>query len=255
MMQNFYMQTKKYYAAWLDIPVERFENKGISLIETPKRKICPKGYPKNLEMYCVAFNDSIFISYSPELSKNIEFNDIFNGAVDVSTSIIKMEKIFTDKLRHRRAHYFTKLPKNIDTSKVVLLKNDNYNDYLQFFISQNPNASPDGWLYDYFVCLVKNNRCFGVYDNNILVCAIGAPDIPFMDDLITEPGIDTLIDYRRRGYAKAACAKYLEFALKQNKVPIWTCGHNNTASYKLAESLGYKWFCDLYTIEGNISYK
>jgi len=205
-------------------------------------------------MYCVAFNDRIFISYSPELNKNFGINDIFTNVSDVATSITKMEILFTDKLKHRKAHYFTKLPNNIDTSKVVLLKKDNYNDYLQFFITHNQNASPDGWLYEYFINLVENNRCFGVYDDSILVCVTGAPDIPFMEGIITEPGIDTLVEYRGRGYAKAACVKYLEFAISQNEVPIWTCYHNNTASYKLAESLGYKWFCDLYTIEGDISY-
>ena len=121
-------------------------------------------------------------------------------------------------------------------------------------MTQNPKASPDNWLLDYFNKLVENNRCFGVFEDNILVCATGAPDIPFMDDIITEPGIDTLTNYRSKGYAKAACAKYLEYALAQNETPIWTCWHYNMASCKLAEKLGYKHFCELYTIEGDVHY-
>ena len=251
---NHFEKTKKYYADWLDIPVEQLDVKGISLIETPQRRICPKGHPKNLELYCVAFTDSLYISFSPELDNEINFSEVYKNISDTADGVSKLNTIFPEKLKHRKAHYFTELPKDIETSNVVMLRKENYEDYLSFFVTQHPNASPDGWLLDYFKKLVENNRCFGVFKDNILVCVTGAPDIPFMEGIITEPGIDTLANYRGKGYAKAACAKYLAIALMQNETPIWTCWHNNTASYKLAEKLGYKYFCDLYTIEGVKSY-
>jgi RimJ/RimL family protein N-acetyltransferase len=250
MINLHYTQTKKYYASWLDVPLEHLDKKGIFLIETEKRKIYPKGHPKNLEMYCVAFDDSIFISYSKELNEKVNLRNCFDDIVDKNIAIDKLTALFGEQLKHRKAHYFTSLPENIDFSKVVVMKKENYEDYLQFFLKQNPKASPEGWLYEYFIKIVENKRCFGVYEEDILVCATGAPDIPFLEGIITEPGIDTLKDYRNKGYALAACAKYIEVALNKNETPIWTCWHSNIASIKLAEKLGYKWFCDLFTVEG-----
>ena len=248
-----YLQTLKYYATWLDIPVSRFDEKGIVLIETEKRHICPKGHPRNLEMYCAAFPDSLFISFSQELNKVIHFEKTFNQFINVTEGIGKLNELFSDKLKHRKAHYYTVLPENVDLSKAIKLTKDQNDDYYAFFIAQNPNASPDGWLDDYYLKLVENNRCYGVYEDGILVSVTGAPDIPFMEGIITEPGIDTLIPYRNKGYALAVCTKYLQYALSKNEVPIWTCWHNNVASYKLAEKLGYEYLCDLFTVEGVIS--
>jgi RimJ/RimL family protein N-acetyltransferase len=74
-----------------------------------------------------------------------------------------------------------------------------------------------------------------------------------MEDIITEPGIDTLPEYRRKDYAFAACAKFLENALSHGYVPIWNCRNDNAASYRLAEKLGYAFLCGLFTVEGVIS--
>lgn len=172
----------------------------------------------------------------------------------VDAGIAKLNELFGDNLKHRKAHYLTQLPSDINTAEVVCLKKENYPDYLSFFMKQHPSASPEGWLDEYFMKISKAKRCYGIYVNNALVSVTGAPDIPFMEKIITEPGIDTLVEFRCKGYAKAVCTEYLKNAIFQNQVPIWTCSYNNVASYKLAEKLGYKWFCDLYTVQGDKEY-
>lgn len=253
-MNNYFQFTRQYYANWLDINDDVMDKEGIILIETNKRKICPKGHPKNLELYAIASNSSLFISFSSDIDNEVQIRDNISKVTTVEAGIAKLRELFNEKLRHRKAHYFTKLPDSIDTSEVTCLKKENYPDYLKFFIRQNPNASPDGWLEEYFINISDNKRCYGIYKDNNLVCVTGAPDIPFMEGIITEPGIDTLEGYRRKGSAQAVCAEYIKNAISQDEVPIWTCLHNNVASYSLADNLGYKWFGDLYTIEGNITY-
>ena len=67
--------TKEYYSIWLDISSAELGQKGVTLIKTDKRKICPDGYPRNLDIYCVCFQDSLFISYNPDLDDESHFVD------------------------------------------------------------------------------------------------------------------------------------------------------------------------------------
>ena len=89
-----------------------------------------------------------------------------------------------------------------------------------------------------------------------VVSVTNSPDIPFLPEIITEPGIDTLENYRCKEYARVVCAAYLKHAETSGLVPIWiwTCCHNNAASYRLAESLGFVKLCELFTVEGSISH-
>lgn len=248
-MVNFLELTKKYYSQWLDIDIDQMDKKGIVLIRTDKRKRCPKGYPKNLEVYAIANNSSLFISFSPDIDEEVNISKIFSKLTSVDAGVAKLKELFGERLYHRKTYYFSKLPDDIDTSEVICMKKENYADYLSFFMKQHPNASPEGWLEKYFTKISEGKRCYGIYKDNILVSVTDAPDIPFMEGIITEPGVNTLAEYRGKGYAKAVCAKYLENAISRNEVPIWTCLHNNIASCKLAEKLGYKWFADLYTVQ------
>ena len=69
-----------------------------------------------------------------------------------------------------------------------------------------------------------------------LVCAVTAPEVPYMRDLIAEPGADTLPEYRRREYANRAVGAFLKrVILKEKKAPIWSTSAGNIASQKLAD--------------------
>lgn len=252
-MINYFQLTRQYYSNWLDISVDEMSKEGIILIESNKRKVCPKGHPKNFELYAIANNSSLFISFSSDIENSVQISQKLSKVTTVNDGIAKLNEVFMDKLHHRKIHYFTELVEDIDTSDVICLKKENYPDYLKFFNKQNPNASPEEWLEEYFVDISDNKRCYGIYKDNSLVCVTGAPDIPFMEGIITEPGVDTLEEYRRKGYAQAVCTEYIKHAISRNEVPIWSCWYNNFASYNLAEKLGYKQFGDLFTLEGTIS--
>lgn len=246
-------RTKQYYADWLDVDTDAMDNKGIVLIETDKRKICPTGYPRNLELFSVAAGGSLFVSFSPDLGNRVHLRDCFNAITAVEAGIAVLKETFKEKLCQHRTYYFAGLPDNIDTAEVVCLKKDDYPAYLSFFVKQNPGASPEGWLEGYFTKLADNGRCYGIFRDRVLVCATGAPDVPFMDGVITELGVDTLAGFRGKGYARAVCAEYIKNALSRSEAPIWTSWHGNSASTRPADQLGFRWFADLYTVEGDVS--
>ena len=57
---------------------------------------------------------------------------------------------------------------------------------------------------------------------------------------LLELGIETLPQYRGKGYALFACAALIDFCLENNFTPVWSCRFENTASYNLAQKLGFE---------------
>lgn len=68
---------------------------------------------------------------------------------------------------------------------------------------------------------------------------------------LLEIAIETVDEFRRKGCARIACYKLLEYSLLKNFTPVWTCRKTNVGSVKLAESLGFVektisiWSCSL----------
>ena len=54
--------------------------------------------------------------------------------------------------------------------------------------------------------------------------------------------------YRGRGCAKAACLQCIHEVLSRGKCPIWSAEAENTASLRLAESVGFVRLGDSYSI-------
>lgn len=64
-----------------------------------------------------------------------------------------------------------------------------------------------------------------------------------------EISIETVKDYRRKGFAKIVSAALVNAYLEQGCLPYWECEKSNTASAKLAVDLGFTKFHD-YTCFG-----
>jgi hypothetical protein len=55
-----------------------------------------------------------------------------------------------------------------------------------------------------------------------------------------EIGIETVEKYRGSGFAKLTCCKLIDYCLERELIPVWSCRFENTASYKLAQKLGFE---------------
>jgi len=55
-----------------------------------------------------------------------------------------------------------------------------------------------------------------------------------------ELGIETHENYRGKGFAKYSCAALIEYCIGENLEPVWSCRLENTASYHLAQKLGFE---------------
>jgi len=54
-----------------------------------------------------------------------------------------------------------------------------------------------------------------------------------------ELGIETKEKFRGKGFAKLVCTAIIDYCIEKNYEPIWSCRLENTASYLLAQKLGF----------------
>lgn len=62
----------------------------------------------------------------------------------------------------------------------------------------------------------------------------------FVHENMLEIGIETVEKYRGFGFAELSCRKLIDFCLERELIPVWSCRLENTASYKLAQKLGFE---------------
>lgn len=62
----------------------------------------------------------------------------------------------------------------------------------------------------------------------------------FIDDNKLELGIETVEEYRGRGFAQYACSALIDYCIEKNLEPIWACRLENNSSYRLAQKIGFE---------------
>ena len=219
-MNPHYFAALRYQAAWLDVPPERLQREGF-VHPTPKRDEKIPGYSKPVRVHALRTQNqqAVYAACAPGLEHKLRLKE--------PTS---------------RFFYFEALNPAIDASRACPLAEDDLPAFLRFFRAAYPDAREYGWIPEYFCRLAAQQRCFGIYEDGLLVSVADAPTIPYLTDLIIEPGIMTLPEFRRRGYAAAVCAAFLAEQLRRDLSPIWTCATDNGASAALAQHLGYRPF-------------
>lgn len=55
-----------------------------------------------------------------------------------------------------------------------------------------------------------------------------------------EIGIETVEKCRGFGFAELTCCKLIDYCIEMGLIPVWSCRFENTASYKLAQKLGFE---------------
>lgn len=136
-----------------------------------------------------------------------------------------------------------------DYKDARMLKRDDYRLFETFFKKAYPSVSEIDWLKGYFEEKVDKEFFFGYINDDGLVAACDAPDMPYMDGYIQHTGIITLPAYRKKGYAKLCTALATHHHIQLGIVPQWECTLGNVASIELAKSIGYKEFAQAFIFE------
>ena len=75
-----------------------------------------------------------------------------------------------------------------------------------------------------------------LYKNKLATTAYSA----FIIEDKLEIGIETIEEYRGKGFAQYTCAALIDYCITNNYEPVWSCRLENIGSYKLAIKLGFE---------------
>ena len=243
---------KQFYSEFLCLSPEDFDKKMFSYICTGRRDETLNGYAAPFSFCLFKTKESTLVSFSPKIKdKGMQFVDLADNAMNINGLKKLATEIFEKKVIHNiKFEYLRKT--TYDKKNVVELKEFDYLKYESFFKKMHPNAKiidkEGNWLHKYFQSLVKEELCFGMMIDGELVSVTDSPTIPFLSDKLAMIGINTLPEYRKRGYAKIAVSAMIDSILSQNKLPLWSCSHDNISSLKTALSVGFEKFGDSISI-------
>ena len=246
--KSYMEKTLEYYSKWLGEEGILSQNfSGIKYVYHKERNEVQYGYGHPFDIYTFIMEDKVIVSYGDKAKPQI---GILRDSVDAFKSIedfkSALKTIYGKDIGHNIKYVFNG-KKTDDCSAKVLGKND-YGEYENFFKNANPKCSNLDWLQAYFEKMICGNLCVGVYEDGVLVSCTDAPEMPYLSDEVQEIGINTLSDYRGKGYATIACQGSVNEIIKSGKVPQWSTTITNIASQKLAEKLGFVKLGDLITI-------
>ena len=74
------------------------------------------------------------------------------------------------------------------------------------------------------------------YDGQLAATAFSS----FVEGAQLELGIETVPEFRGKGFAQKVCAALINYCLDHDLEPVWACRLENTGSYKLAQKLGFE---------------
>lgn len=246
-MKDWGRTTCEYYSKWLGqdgILCHKFS--GIQYLYSNQRNMVQYGYGNQFDVYVLCFKNRAVISYGDVAADRLDaMKEAVGGMVDAKEIGRNLERFFRCKASYGIKYVFETMP-GICSEARVLAEAD-YKKYEAFFQNCHPGQNTE-WLREYFNEMVRDCMCVGMFADGRLVSCTDAPGVPYMAEDVQEIGINTLHEYKGRGYAAAVCSKCIEEILNHNKTPIWSTEIDNIASRKLAEKVGFTEFAEVIYI-------
>lgn len=242
---NFQLLTDQYYSLCLgEAELLCNQKPGIRFICSNERNTVQPGYAARFDVYAFCQKSRIIVSYGDKAADRI---DILKetAILDFETFKNQLRSLYGRPVEHHIKYCFTE-EKGHALSR-ALTKAD-FQKYLTFFKNANPDCQNTNWVKAYFYEMITDHLCCGVFENNLLASCTDAPKMPYRTSEVQEIGINTLPEYRKKGYAADACALCTQNMIARGKCPLWSTSVNNIASQKLAEKIGFKKLADVLAL-------
>lgn len=163
-------------------------------------------------------------------------NDLFKG------SIIKSSEN-ADKVSSGIVELNTRINFKFNLNKYLDFKKNNIWDDLDIirtdpaiFADMKGKVVPSNF-WDSAEDFYENGVGFSLYyGGNLASTAFSS----FFHDNMLELGMETVEEFRGKGFAQHTCSVLIDYCLQNNYEPIWSCSLENTGSYKLALKIGFE---------------
>ncbi len=245
---NYLNKTLEYYSEWLgkeNILFNAFDK--VQYVYSSSRNEPQYGYGQAFDLYIFIKDDKIIVSYGDKAKGKIaEVKKYLNINMSANDVRLLISEIYGKGSAYNIKYVFDN--ERIVDKRAVTLNKEHYSKYEDFFKKCNPDCNSIDWLEEYFNEMAVENLCVGVFDGEVLASCTDAPSMPYMEQEVQEIGINTLPEYRGKGYATSACRKCVCEILKNKKVPQWSTSVDNIASQKLANRCGFIKLADVITL-------
>ncbi len=240
--------TLKYYSHWLGCEDILLDNAtGASFVKSEERNKVQDGYSKQSDIYVFIQKDRLIVSYGEKAATKIS---LLQEKTADCFSVGAVSQAISDIYGHSPSHNIKFVLSEIATENKIArsLNCDDYEKYLEFFKAVNPGSSETDWVKEYFEEMVDVGICCGVFADNRLVSCTDAPLMPYMENEVQEIGINTVSDFRGKGYGAQSAVVCAENIIRSGKCPQWSCSADNVASIRLAEKVGFVKLSDVLTL-------
>ncbi len=237
--------TMQYYSHWLGYDnILLNVDSGITFIKSEERNKVQDGYSNQFDIYAWIENNKLIVSYGEKVAPKIP---LLQNKIADCFSVDTVSQAISEIYGHPPSHSIKFVYTGMATQNQMArsLVEGDYEKYLEFFQKANPGCSDTDWVKEYFEEMTDSHICCGVFIDDCLVSCTDAPLMPYMDNKVQEIGINTISDFRGKGYAAQAAIVCAENIIKSGKCPQWSCSADNIASFRLAEKIGFTKLSDV----------
>ncbi len=240
--------TLQYYSHWLGSEnILLNKTAGVSFIKSEERNKVQDGYSNRFDILAWVENDRLIVSYGEKATPKISLlQNIISESFSVETVSQAISEIYGHTPSHNIKFVLNKTATPNKTARPLAI--EDFDKYLAFFKKVNPGCSSTDWVQEYFEEMVASNICCGVFVGDCLVSCTDAPLMPYMENKVQEIGINTLPDFRGKGYALGSAVACAENIIKSGKCPQWSCSADNIASSRLAQKVGFAKLSDVLAL-------
>ncbi len=230
---------QQYYGLWLGVEPDILIGDGIYAVCSPERDVTQQGYSRRFDVLALLLDRAAILSYSARCTRSALLALEHAGQNPARLEAALIDVFGADRCSISVKYVFSHLPEGLVGSASRRLVIKDCDMYMRFYADcHGLTAAPD-WVREYFLDMVREEKCWGAFEGEALASAVDEPDTPYLHGIVFEPGIYTHPAFRRRGYARRVCAAAIAHALEQGRTPLWSTSVDNAASQRLALSLGF----------------
>ena len=245
---------EQFFQAWLGLSVTRMKSaSGILIASNDQLKHKALGWMLYVPVFAFETEAATFVSCIPEWVENIR--SLLDGK-NVADAIPLLNAAYNQGAPLSEQYYMLygleALNETIDTSRAILLGKEHRGQLYAFFKRIYPTmfsyVDYDEWVTKDFPDMVEKEVHFCVFEGDEIVCVTESENTAGKPSGVINLGVNTLKEHRRKGYAAAACAAFIERHVGLGNMPIWKCAFTNAASRALAEKLGFRHMGNVFTV-------